>query len=236
MLEGFGGLGTAGAGGQAIVVPGRVGAEVALARPHLVEATCVQFWEAHERMGLQRGVVLVPGWVWRSLLPFSHEEVLAQELELRVSAARGGRGIGFAKQVLGGDLEGSVAVGAKEEEHRVGRASRGRWALFFEEGLTWSHGSGRRLPAFLRASILLSGAWRPSDGVWREAGSLAAAGLISGGEHITLRLARRRLYARRRSSGGRQASTARMSTGVHAKQFVDHLWTLCQKAESFLVM
>jgi len=56
---------------------------------------------------------------------------------------------------------------------------------------------------------------------------VAAAGLICGGEHITLGQARRRLYARRRSSGGRQASTARMSVGVHAKQFVVHLWTLC---------
>jgi len=30
-----------------------------------------------------------------------------------------------------------------------GRASRGRWALFFEGGLCWSHGRGRGLPAFL---------------------------------------------------------------------------------------
>jgi len=29
---------------------------------------------------------------------------------------------------------------------------------------------------------------------------------------------------------------ARMSIGVHAKQFVVHLWILCQKAESFRVM
>jgi len=113
--EGFGGLGPTGAGGWAVVVPGRLGAEVPLARPDLVEATCVEFGEAHERMGLPRGAVLVPGWVRCPLLPFSHEEVLAQELELRVSAARGGLRIGFAKQVLGGDREGSVAVGATEE-------------------------------------------------------------------------------------------------------------------------
>ena len=72
--------------------------------------------------------------------------------------------------------------------------------------------------------------------MWREGGSLAAAGLISGGEHITLRQARRRLYARRRLTGGKQASTARMSIGVQAKQLVVHLWTLCQKDASFLVM
>ena len=51
MLEGFGGLGTAGAGGGAIIVPGWVGAEVAFPRPHLVKATCVELGEAHERMG-----------------------------------------------------------------------------------------------------------------------------------------------------------------------------------------
>ena len=62
------------------------------------------------------------------------------------------------------------------------------------------------------------------------------AGLISAGEHINLKPARRRLYARRRSSGGRQASTARMWTGAHAKQLVVYLWTLCQNTDSFLVM
>ena len=131
---------------------------------------------------------------------------------------------------------GAWPSGPRRKSIEWGRASRGRWALFFEEGLGWSQGRGRRLPAFLRERTLWSGACRLNDGVWREAGSLAAAGLISGGEHITLRLARRRLYARRRSSGGRQASMARMSIGVHAKQLVDQLWTLCQKDESFLVM
>jgi len=61
-------------------------------------------------------------------------------------------------------------------------------------------------------------------------------GLISGGKHITLRQARGYLWERRRSRGGRQASTARMSVGVHVKQLVVHLWTLCQKAASFLDM
>ena len=88
----------------------------------------------------------------------------------------------------------------------------------------------------MRERTLWLGVWCFNDGVWREAGSLAAAGLISGRDHITLRLARRRFYARRRSRGGRQASMARMSVGVHTKQFVVHLWILCQKAESFLTM
>jgi len=52
VLEGFGGFGAAGAGGWATLVPGRVGAVVALSRPHLVKATRVECGEAHERMGL----------------------------------------------------------------------------------------------------------------------------------------------------------------------------------------
>jgi len=52
------------------------------------------------------------------------------------------------------------------------------------------------------------------------------AGLISGGEQSILSPASRRLYLRRTSSGGRQASIARISVGVLVKQLVDHLWTL----------
>jgi len=65
---------------------------------------------------------------------------------------------------------------------------------------------------------------------------VAAAGLISGGEHITQRQARRYLNARRRSSGRRQASMARISVGVGEAQFVVHHWTSYQKAESLHVM
>ena len=36
--------------------------------------------------------------------------------------------------------------------------------------------------------------------------------------------------------GGRQASMARTSRGVLEKQLVDHLWILCQKDASFLVI
>ena len=32
---------------------------------------------------------------------------------------------------------------------KCGRASRGRWALFFEGGLGWHYGRGKGLPAFL---------------------------------------------------------------------------------------
>ena len=41
-----------------------------------------------------------------------------------------------------------------------GRASWGRWALFFESGLGWVHGRGRRLPVFFALSALRSGEWR----------------------------------------------------------------------------
>jgi len=52
MLEGLRGLLAAGAGGGDFAVPGGVGAEIALTRPHLVQATRSKFVEAHERMGL----------------------------------------------------------------------------------------------------------------------------------------------------------------------------------------
>jgi len=37
--------------------------------------------------------------------------------------------------VLEGDRQGGVAVRAKEARIEWGRASKGRWALFFEAGL-----------------------------------------------------------------------------------------------------
>ena len=149
-----------------------------------------------------------------------------------------GGGVGYVSPSRCWEVTGRGArpSGPRRKSIEWGRASRGRWALFFEGGLGWSHGRGRRLPALLRERTLWSGVWRLNEGVLRAAGSLAAAGLSSGGEHIILRQARRCLYARRSSRGGRQASTARMSIGVHAKQFVVHLRILCQKAESFRVM
>ena len=52
MLKSLGGFLAAGAGGRGGIVPGGVGAEVALSRPHLMEATRVECGEAHERIGL----------------------------------------------------------------------------------------------------------------------------------------------------------------------------------------
>jgi len=105
MLEGFGGLVAPGPGRWAVVVPGRVSAEVTLTRSHLVWATRVEFGEAHEGMGLQRGGVFVAEGVRRSHVPLLHEAVPAQALELGVGAARRGRWVGLAKQGLGGDRE-----------------------------------------------------------------------------------------------------------------------------------
>jgi len=42
----------AGAGYRGVVVPGRVGVEVAFPRPYLVKATRVKLGEAHKWMGL----------------------------------------------------------------------------------------------------------------------------------------------------------------------------------------
>ena len=52
VLNGLGGLVTAGTGGRGVVTPGGVRAEVALARPHLVKAARGKLVEAHERVGL----------------------------------------------------------------------------------------------------------------------------------------------------------------------------------------
>jgi len=91
VLEGLRGFSAAGAGGGAIVIPGGVCAEVALAGPHLVQATRVELGKAHEGVGFQRGAVFVSGGVRRNQFPFFHETVPTQEFELGVGAARRGR-------------------------------------------------------------------------------------------------------------------------------------------------
>ena len=83
---------------------------------------------------------------------------------------------------------------------------------------------------------MLAGAWWSSEPVCTDGARRAVAGLISGGKHTTQRLARRLLWARNRSSGGRPASLARISGGVQANQYVYHLGTLCPKAGNFLSM
>ena len=117
MREGLRGLVAAGAGGRAVIVPGWVSMEVTLTRSHLVQATRVELGEAHKGIGRHRGAVLVSWRVRRDQPPLFHEEVSAQELELGVGAAQGGRRVDFAEQVRRGDGEGRAAVQAEEEEH-----------------------------------------------------------------------------------------------------------------------
>jgi len=125
MFEGLGGDLAAGAGGGGIVVPRGVGAEVALTRPHLVETTGGKLVYAHERVGLERGAERVSGRIWRGLVPFFHEEVLALKPWLGVGAARGGLRVAIDKQVLRGYWEGVKAVGAEEKQHGVGEGIKG---------------------------------------------------------------------------------------------------------------
>jgi len=82
--EALAGLVATGAGGWAVIVPGRVGTEVTLPRPHLVKATRVKLGEAHKWMGHQRGPVGISCRTRRSFPPFFQEEFLAEELKLRV--------------------------------------------------------------------------------------------------------------------------------------------------------
>jgi len=61
--------------------------------------------------------------------------------------------------------------------------------------------------------------------VWRR----AVAGFSSGGEQITRSAASLCRWEIRRATRGRQDSTAKIPVRVAEKQFVVHLWTLCQK-------
>jgi len=119
MLECLGGSLASGAGGGGIAVPRGVGAEVAFPRSHLVEAARGKLIKAHEWVGPKRGEVWVPGLVWRGLVPFFHEEVLALLFELGVRAAPGGLWVVVDEQVLGGDREGAEPVRAQEKHHGV---------------------------------------------------------------------------------------------------------------------
>jgi len=143
VLEAFGGFAAPGAGGQAVIVPGRVGAEVALPRPHLVKATRVELGKAHKWMGRQRGAVGVAFGTRRFLLPFLHQEFLAEVLKLRVGAARGRVGVLFSQQVLGGDRKGRAAVSAKEEKQRVGESVQREVSPVLGRGSQLSPGEGQ---------------------------------------------------------------------------------------------
>jgi len=92
-----------------------MGAEVALARSHLVDPFRLEFIEAHEGVGLEGGAVLVSGQVRCPGLPFFHEEVAAAPPLLWVGSPLGGVRVGFGKGGLRGHREEGVTVGPHEE-------------------------------------------------------------------------------------------------------------------------
>ena len=143
MLEAFGGFAAPGAGGRAFIVPGWVGAEVALPRPHLVKATRVELGKTHKWVGRQRGAVGVSFRTRRFILPLLHQEFLAEELKLRVGAARGRVGVSLSQQVLGGDRKGRAAVRTKEEKQRVGESVQREVSPVLGRGSHLSPGEGQ---------------------------------------------------------------------------------------------
>src|SRR5712691_7896073 len=108
-------------------------------------------------------------------------------------------------------------------------ASIGRWFLTrgIGRGVFQFRGAYPPRSPLVRALEESGARWEENRGneEWRR----AVAGLTSGGEHTTLSAASLWRWDIKRGMGGRQDSTARMPVGVAEKQFVDHLWTLCQK-------
>ena len=72
---------------------------------------------------------------------------------------------------------------------------------------------------------------RWGEKVGTDLGRRAVAGFISGGEHMSLRPARRRWWRTRAGSRGRQASLCKHVRLVEEKQLVIHLQTRCQKTD-----
>jgi len=92
VLEVLRGLSATGAGGWGVIAPRGVGVEVALARPHRMQAARGKYVETHKRMGLERGTVWVHGRIRGGILPFFDKETPAKEFELGVGAAWRGQG------------------------------------------------------------------------------------------------------------------------------------------------
>ena len=72
---------------------------------------------------------------------------------------------------------------------------------------------------------------RWGEKVGTDLGRRAVAGLISGGEQISLRPARRRWWHTRAGSGGRQASLCKHVMVVEEKELVIHLQTRYQNTD-----
>jgi len=160
-------------------------AEVALPRSHLVEAARSELVEAHEWVGLQRGLVRVrlqrglvrvPGRVRSSPVPFFHEEVLALKLKLGVGAARGRLRVVIGEQMLGGNWEGSEPVRAQYKQHgvregvkgEVGPVFQGRSCLEPREGEAASRVPHAQDPVVWRVAVKRRGlhGGRESCGRW----------------------------------------------------------------------
>jgi len=62
------------------------------------------------------------------------------------------------------------------------------------------------------------------------------AGFTLGGEQTILSAASLCRWVIRREMGGRQDSTEGMPVGVAEKQFVVHLWTLCQNVSRRVIV
>jgi len=77
---------------------------------------------------------------------------------------------------------------------------------------------------------------RWGEKVGTDLGRRAEAGFISGGEHKSLRPARRRWWHTRAGSRGRQASLCKHVVLVVEKQLVIHLQTRCQKTDIGFMM
>ena len=73
-----------------------------------------------------------------------------------------------------------------------------------------------------------SGAWCP-DSNGKEGWMRAVAGFPLGGEPMTLSAASLCQSVIRREISGRHDSTESIPVGMAEKQFMAHLWTLCQK-------
>jgi len=69
--------------------------------------------------------------------------------------------------------------------------------------------------------------WAEREG--KEVWTVALTGFTLGWEQVTLSAASICSWEIRRGTRGRHDSTERMPVGIAEKQFVVHLWTLCQK-------
>jgi len=77
VLESLRRLVATGACSSVLIMAGLMGAEVALARSHLVESSCIELVKAHKWVGLEAGGVPVSSGVRGPGFPLFHEEVAA---------------------------------------------------------------------------------------------------------------------------------------------------------------